>query len=82
MGKGEPRNVKGQVAADEGEVGGGRISPGGEPSGEVLIEENELTGIEGLEDGGSASGRSVVPRGREPSGVVGVKIAHNDDVAV
>ena len=70
------------MAADEGKVGGGGVAAGGQPGGEVPIQQHELTGVKGCADGISPSSRAVVPGGREPRGVVGVKIAHNNDVVV
>ena len=70
------------MAADEGQVGGRRIAVSWQPGGKVLVQQQEFSRVKGIQNGSSTSGRAVVPGGREPRWVVGIEIAHNEDVVV
>ena len=70
------------MAADDGKVGRGGVAVGRQAGGEVYVEKHQLAGVQVVEQGGPPSSRAVISSGGKPRGVVGVEVAHYDDVMV
>ena len=73
-----PREVREEVRGGEGDVRGGGGAGGGNPGGEVEVEEREIASFNGVNEQIAAG----VIRGREPTVTVGVEIAHNDSITI
>ena len=77
-----PAGVKGKLTAEDGEVGGGRVAIGWQAGRMVLVDEDHLAGVYCIYDLDAPSSRAVVLCGGEPRAVMGIEVAHNDDVGV